>query len=55
MAGREIWRIGGPDGRSRRAPERAHPLVGERGAQKATMQMGCLDAKDPVGLSGPTS
>jgi hypothetical protein len=27
----------------------------ERGAEKATMQMARLDAKDPVGIAGLTS
>src|SRR5216684_8586175 len=45
---REIRGPGGPDGRSRRAPQRAHSLMRKRGAQEATMQMGRMGAEDPL-------
>src|SRR5450756_1310974 len=48
---REIWRIGCPDARSRRAREGAHLLCATERAQEATTQMGSLDAKAPSGIS----
>src|SRR5450756_1859907 len=48
---REIWRIGCPDARSRRAREGAHLLCATERTQEATTQMGSLDAKAPSGIS----
>jgi len=39
---------GGPDPRSRRAPERAHRGMRKRGAQEATTEQGRLGVEDPV-------
>jgi hypothetical protein len=36
----------------RRGPERAYPLVGERGPQKQGREMACLGAKAPVRIGG---
>jgi hypothetical protein len=38
-----------------RAPERAHPLMRKRGAQKATLQMGRMGAEDPLASAGRSS
>src|SRR3989442_1594302 len=49
---RDIRWPGGPDARRGRAPERAHRLIRERGAEAATTQTGCMGAEDPSMTSG---